>query len=150
MIDMGKLQGISYDRAHLFGMPNIGAEYADYRSGSHRLLDSECLICGRQATNAHHIVPRSVRKEFFVGDRKLRSPLFALCGSGTTGCHGEFHGGARYKVMWEWDSEDDEERWWSGELLDLYGPHSESLYMHGKYVIHDRKLDLDIHVRGVM
>lgn len=42
--------------------------------------DHACAICGRYATNYHHIVPRS------VGGKN--GPVVRLCGSGTTGCHG--------------------------------------------------------------
>ena len=39
-----------------------------------------CVVCGRLATNRHHVVPRS------LGGHD--GPTVALCGSGTTGCHG--------------------------------------------------------------
>ena len=149
MVSMSQLQGISYDRASLFGMPHLGCEYTD-GTGRYRVLEGEqCLICGAyRPLNAHHVVYRSVRKQFFLNGRGLRSPLFCLCGSGTQGCHGDVHAG-RYKVLWEWDSPENESMWWSGELLDRYGPHSDELFGFGKYVIHDKKLDLDIHIRGI-
>lgn len=144
-----QLQGLSYDWAHLFGMPNIGAEYDDYEAGTYRLLDGEpCAMCPGLATNVHHLVPRSVRKTFFLGGTMLRSPLFALCGSGTTGCHDGFHGGARYKARWVWDDPATEGRWWSGELLGLYGPHSDGLFGLGEYVVTDRLADTEIHMRA--
>jgi hypothetical protein len=143
------IYGLSNTWGHLFGLPHIGAEYTDYGSGAYRLLDGErCVACQRQATNVHHVVPKSVAKVAFIGDAMLRSPLFALCGSGTTGCHGGFHGGARYKARWEWDSPEYEERWWDGLLLDRLGPHSDELFGYGEYVVDDRVLDEEIHIRA--
>lgn len=150
-LDSAQLRGLAYDWAHLFGMPHIGAEYRSYRTGTYRVFEGEpCLICGRQATNAHHVVPRSVWGVFHIDGHELRSPLFALCGSGTQGCHDGFHGGARYEVVWEWDSDEEESLWWDGTMLGEMGymPHDDRLFRHGKYVIHDKKLDLDIVLRG--
>lgn len=72
------------------------------------------------------------------GTWDLRSPLFCLCGSGTTGCHGKFHGGARLKAEWKWRSTAYEEAWWNGELLQTYGPHSPGLYEYGYWLVTDR------------
>ena len=95
--------GIGADRFELLGKPSLGAYYAraDYRS--HRLLDgARCVICGRPATDAHHVVPRSTTKGVEVstphGPRKLLSPLFALCRD----CHRDIHDRARYRVVWVW------------------------------------------------
>lgn len=145
---MSHVYGLSNTWGDLFGLPHIGAEYTSYESGGYTVLDGEpCVVCGRPATNAHHVVPKSVRKVVSIGGRMLRSPLFALCGSGTTGCHDGFHGGARYKVRWEWDTEEYERAWWSGELLDRYGPHSDELFRYGKYVLTDRLMDVEISMR---
>lgn len=139
MYSMSQLQGLSHRWASLFGMPNIDAEYTDYESGEYRLLDgARCLICGRPATNVHHVVPRSVRRDFVLGDTMLRSPLIALCGSGTTGCHNDFHGGARYELRWEWFSESDEDRWWDGSLLRDLRPNDDALFELGEYALRDR------------
>ena len=146
---MAQLQGLSYDWAHLFGMPHIGARYTDYDTGDYEMLYGEaCVLCGRQGTNVHHVVPRSVRKAFFLGDHMLRSPLMALCGSGTLGCHNGMHGGARYKVRWEWDCEALEDAWWSGRLLERFGPHDDRLFEMGQYVVEDRKMGYDIVLRA--
>ena len=68
------------------GKPHIGAYY--FGDGDrHRLhFDARCLICGRPATDAHHIVPKGMGGgnrvyvlETPMGMFPLRSPLFALC-----------------------------------------------------------------------
>lgn len=41
-----------------------------------------CTICGALPTSLHHIVPRS------LGGDDVDENLVALCGDGTTGCHG--------------------------------------------------------------
>src|SRR6476660_6104163 len=41
-----------------------------------------CRICGGRAGTLHHLVPRSLGGDDCVDN------LVALCGSGTTGCHG--------------------------------------------------------------
>ena len=58
--------------------------------------------------------------------------------SGTTGCHDKFHGGARLKAEWAWRSKVYEEAWWTGELLQVYEPHSPDLYEFGYWAITDR------------
>lgn len=44
--------------------------------------EQPCWICGGRSTNTHHIYPRGQG-----GDDRLEN-FAALCGSGTTGCHG--------------------------------------------------------------
>jgi len=131
-------------KASLFGMPHVGCEYV---GGSHKVLDgARCVVCGAVSENAHHVVPRSVRHTFFLRGHELRSPLWAMCGSGTRGCHGLVHSG-RYGITWEWDDEESEARWWSGELLDLYGEHGPRLFLHGRYVLEDRDTGMRYDVR---
>ena len=68
----------------------------------------DALLRLRQARDqsCHHVAHRSLGLEFELvtpnGTWSLRSPLFALCGSGTTGCHGQFHGGAGLRAEWRW------------------------------------------------
>lgn len=89
----------------------------------------------------HHVARRSWGKTFRLvtpnGVWELRSPLFALCGSGTTGCHGKFHDGG-LRAEWVWRTGAAEEAWWSGTLLREYPPHSPDLYMFGYWAITDR------------
>ena len=57
-----------------------------------------CCVCGRVGhLNAHHVIPRSQGGE--------AGPRLRLCGSGTTGCHGEAHEKRlhfRWEHGWEW------------------------------------------------
>jgi hypothetical protein len=97
-------------------------------------------------------VPLSVGRTFRLvtpaGTWELESPLFALCGSGTTGCHNDFHGAARLRASWAWDSDADEQAWWSGELLAAFGPHGEGIREHGHWEIRDLRLGATIYPRG--
>lgn len=143
------LHGISIEKAALYGLPHIGARYAQEgkkwsRSGARRYEKTcdFCFICGRPSTNCHHVVPLSCGQVFELetprGTFPLRSPLFALCGSGTTGCHNGFHGAARFKAAWSWDDPEFERAWWDGRLLSQYPPHSPQLYNYGAWLIEDR------------
>lgn len=45
---------------------------------------AECRLCGTtEGVNAHHLIPRS------LGGLWTESNVVGLCGSGTTGCHGD-------------------------------------------------------------
>jgi hypothetical protein len=46
----------------------------------------ECCICGDVLFSVHHVLKRS------QGGDDVRANLVALCGSGTTGCHGLVEG----------------------------------------------------------
>lgn len=141
MIEMAQLRGLPLERAELYGKPCVGAEYTDRRGGYRRTSDT-CCVCGRPAQSCHHAAPRSLGKTFTLvtprGTHELRSALLALCGSGTTGCHDGFHGGARYVARWVWDDEECEREWWCGLLLAIHAPHSPALYGYGRWEIEDR------------
>lgn len=65
----------------LMGKPNI-----DNANGV-------CCICGRPASDRHHIVKRSAGK-WVVDGREVKKPTVRLCGSGNaSGCHGMAHKG---------------------------------------------------------
>lgn len=149
MIERYQLRGLSLDKAELYGKPHIGAHYTG-RKGYERTQDY-CCICGKPAQSCHHVIPLSRGKVFQLQTPKgswfLRSPLFALCGTGTTGCHNDFHGGARYIPRWVWDSEEFKRRWWSGSLLSKHTPHSPALYWYGHWEILDRKTGNVITIR---
>lgn len=51
------------------------------------MLD-ECAACGGQPDSLHHVVPKG--GPHFGDD--VAANLIALCGHGTAGCHGAFHG----------------------------------------------------------
>ncbi len=140
---MTQLQGLPYEIAECYGKPHIGCYYASDSVKSHKRKDGvHCLCCGMPATNAHHNPPLSRGHSFSLVTSKeiyvLKPALFALCGSGTTGCHNGFHGGARYKAEWIWLSDEYAEMWWNGELLDTCAPHSKELYCFGYWRITDK------------
>lgn len=152
-VPMGLLRGRPVSEAMKFGMPHVGCHYAGSGVNTHRLDDGAmCLVCGRPATNAHHEPPKSKCPTFLLstpnGSHVLRPALFALCGSGTTGCHNGFHGGARYKAEWLWDDDEFERMWWGGELLERFGPHSPELYDFGRWSILDKRSGSAFEYRG--
>lgn len=150
--DSSQLCGLSYETAEIFGKPHINAYYRGSSVKSHtKMPNAQCACCGKRATNAHHLIPLSKAKTFTMptpwGRFVLKTPLFALCGSGTTGCHDGFHGGARFKAEWVWYSDAGAEAWWNGELLRRVEPHSPKLYDHGFWRIHDRRLGRIIEIK---
>lgn len=137
------LRGRSYQVASCYGMPHVGALYAGGGPSGTLEEDAPCAWCGRLAANAHHHPHRSqgrvwnLRTEW--GTFPLRPALIAVCGSGTTGCHGLMHGGARLCPQWAWDDEDAEQEWWSGWLLAHgWKPHDPRLRGLGHWEIADR------------
>ena len=65
----------------LMGKPDIGRE------------SRFCAVCGRPATNMHHIVKRSAGKWIRDGE-EVPKPCVRLCGNGNAdGCHGLAHQG---------------------------------------------------------
>lgn len=149
MPTMKQLRGLSLERAELYGKPHIGARYTG--GSSYERTYERCCVCGRPATNCHHVVPRGLGERFplVTPDRTwlLRSPLFALCGSGTTGCHDAFHGGAHLEARWVWDEEQYERWWWDGIMLEKWGPHATELYGFGEWQINVRSTGKIIRIR---
>lgn len=155
-MDRAILKGLPLNVAERYGKPHIGAHYRNNGVKSHVLDDDyvPCAVCGKPATNVHHDPPLRFGHEFPLwseGGRRwiyLHPALFALCGSGTTGCHNGFHGGARYVPEWVWDYPDAQEEWWSGKLLEILEPHSEGLYQFGHWEIHDKQTGMVIRHYG--
>lgn len=139
ILDAGLLRGWPKERAELYGKPHLGARYT--HDTAYEPTQARCAVCGRRACNCHHVARRSWGKTFRLvtpnGVWELRSPLFALCGSGTTGCHGKFHDGGLH-AEWVWRTGAAEEAWWSGTMLREYPPHSPDLYEFGYWAITDR------------
>ncbi|MBQ9621224.1 MAG: hypothetical protein IJR41_04735 [Atopobiaceae bacterium] len=132
------------ERADLYGKPHIGdAFYPDRRTKlGHLEPGAMCALCGRPASNAHHIVPKGMgggsATLYLPYDSHgiiLRSPLMAVCGMGNaSGCHKALHDG-RIKVRWVWDEERFAEWWWKGHFFENHEPHDPMLFCFGHYVI---------------
>lgn len=136
------------DRDMLYGLPHVDCYYKNDSVNSNRLIEGAvCMCCGRFATNAHHYPPKGTAPVRHRNGLTLRPALFAVCGSGTTGCHDGWHGGARYEAWWEWDTEDYKRQWEDGTLLKEYGAHNPKLYNFGCWVIHDKKSSYTWEVR---
>ena len=144
MVSARQLRGFPKDLAEKYGKPHIGAYYRTSSVKSHTMDGYQpCAVCGAPATNVHHDPPLRNGHGFELESGgmllKLRPALFALCGSGTTGCHNGFHGGGRFTARWVWDDLLGDEAWWTGDLLEILEPHSPGLYRFGHWEIEDRK-----------
>ncbi len=154
---MRQLSGLSVEVASKFGMPHIHCHYRFDDTDSNRLDDgARCAICGRVATNSHHEPPKGLgggNRQFALqtpmGLFILKPALIALCGSGTTGCHNGFHGGARFSAQWVWERPEYGEMWWQGYWLSHgIAPHDNALYEMGHWEISDVKKKTIITYRG--
>lgn len=133
------LGGLSVERADLYGKPHIGAWSKGLRYGRSQ---EWCPICGAPATNCHHIAGRGGLTVTVSGKPvRLLSPLMAVCGSGTTGCHGRIHE-RRVIVSWVWEDPAMQLAWFQGRLLEELRPHDPRLYAYGWWAIEDK----DAHV----
>lgn len=130
------LRGLSVDAAQKFGMPSIGAHYEGRGVRTNRLDEgARCAFCRKPATNAHHVPAVGMggrNKGFTLHGYELRPALIALCGSGTTGCHGECHNGVM-RIDWVWEGDEFMRDWWEGRLLREFGPASPMLYEFGHW-----------------
>lgn len=136
--------GLSLEVAECYGKPHIGAYYRSDNVKSHTRCEAACCACcGRPATNVHHCPPLSCGRSFLLctplGRFVLKPALFALCGSGTQGCHNGFHGGARFCAHWIWECDAYAKQWWNGYILAHFLPHSPELYRFGYWEISDAK-----------
>lgn len=140
--DASVLRGLSMDKASLYGMPHIGCRYTrDDMARTAFESDLRCAWCGSQRGfhSRHHEPPRS-NGSFLLNTPKgkfvLLPALVDLCGSGTTGCHGDRHNGL-LKLRWEWDGDEFAEKWWDGTFLSrpYHEPNGKWLYAYGCWVL---------------
>lgn len=76
--------------------PKPARRKIDRRATARAVLTGRvCVICGTQAATGHHVVPRGAPHH---GD-DVPENLVALCGSGTTGCHGDIES-AQQDACW--------------------------------------------------
>ena len=133
---MSLLRGLPVETAAKFGMPCWQARYTGRGARRYRLDDgARCLACGRPASNCHHEPHLGMggrNASFELHGVELRPALIALCGSGTTGCHGAVHSG-RMSLSWRWADEASAEAWWRGDLLGMAG--SRELYRLGGWEV---------------
>ena len=133
------LHGVPLHVAECYGKPHISCSYIGESVNKTKVDDGAlCVCCGALATNAHHYPPKRTSPTFKLRTLKLKPALFAVCGSGTTGCHDEWHGGARYKALWRWDCDDAAREWWEGGFCGL-APHDPMLYVFGCWELYDMK-----------
>ncbi len=127
--------GLSHEVAERYGKPHFMAHYlsgnATAKSVDRYMVEEDafCIVCGRSATNAHHEPPKGIMRTFPMatdhGLWLLRPSLLAVCGTGTTGCHGKIHA-KLLRIEWVWDEPGFEDAWWNGSLLESSEPHSPS------------------------
>lgn len=129
-----QLHGFDKDKAECYGKPHILARYTgdDIRRYEHD--DGLCPLCHQRIiSNVHH--QPGGRHPFVMYTKRgrfvLKPALFALCGSGITGCHGLIHR-HEIKVKWVWDIPEFKRDWWEGITLSHgYKMHDERLYGQG-------------------
>lgn len=134
--DSSLLQGMSYEQASCMGMPHLGAVYIG-SGDKYKLTEGiHCVNCRiHLATNCHHEPQKGIggRKQLILYGQVLRPALIALCGSGTTGCHGLRHSG-KLHLQWKWDCDDYEEAFWNGTFfMDMFKPHDPRFFDYGKW-----------------
>lgn len=138
-VDSKILHGTSYEMASCMGMPHLGARYlGDSVRKTKLLFNAKCAFCGGTVGSIHHeppVGPGGAMRGWTLRTERgifvLKPALIALCGSGTTGCHGRRHAG-ELRFEWRWLNDDAESRWWDGWWLSHgVAPHDERLYQLG-------------------
>lgn len=157
MFETAQLRGIAKPLAEMYGKPHWGSSYLSKNPtpqsvDRYRLDDgATCIVCGQRATNSHHTPPKGIMRVFELmtpkGRFKYRPALIAMCGSGTTGCHGMVHKGM-LKIEWVWDSDGFESGWWDGSIPETITAHDPELYSVGFWRIIDREGNVIREVRG--
>lgn len=66
------------------------------RENLHLRAGDRCELCGEHATNAHH------RRNRSQGGTDVLSNLMLLCGTGTTGCHGNVTDLPKWAAQFGW------------------------------------------------
>ena len=150
LVSPDQLRGLSYETASLYGMPHIGCKYTSENINA-TAFDADdyrrCACCGKSGVphNRHHEPPRSKGTfllETPMGKFVLLPALIDLCGSGTTGCHGQRHRN-NLKIRWKWDSPEFERKWWNGYFLSRswHKPNGSWLWDYGCYIFeHDGRV----------
>lgn len=94
--------------------------------GKPSLYSPYCVVCGKPATNQHHVVIKGIGGS----KHERRIPTVSLCGmGGVDGCHGKAHA---MRLHFRWDG-----GWWCLET-DEPCSYAEALEMDGWSRITDR------------
>lgn len=135
-----KLGCWSVEKARMFGMPCIGAEYTSKTGDHYRILDdAQCMVCGKPASHVHHEPNKGIggHATLELAGNVLRPALFALC----TKCHDQrhfAHKGDRLLFRWKWVKDTIERDWVNGSFLNSdYDPHDNRLFLFGYYEIYE-------------
>jgi hypothetical protein len=64
-----------------------------------KLANPSCAACGGGGANGHHVLPKGAGAG--AGD-DVAENIVGLCGSGTTGCHGAWHGSPYVVQVGNW------------------------------------------------
>lgn len=139
-----KLDCWSVDKARMFGMPCVGAEYTSKTGDHYRMLDdARCMVCGQPAHHVHHEPNKGMggNATLELAGNVLRPALFALC----TKCHDQrhfAHKGDRLSIRWKWVASDIlpmfERRWVNGEFFEAgFNPNDHRLFYYGYYEIYE-------------
>jgi hypothetical protein len=122
-------------------MPNLNARYTrdDISATTWEGDYPACAACGRTSGifEVHHEPPRSKGSLLLLTDMGrfvVKPALLTLCKA----CHVDRHEG-RLSISWEFDSEEDEGRFWDGWFLSHgYGEHDPKFFRHGRIVLERR------------
>jgi len=130
--DSGKYS-MPQDRLALMGLPHWGLRGDKLHHGA------LCCICGRVATNAHHLIPKGMgggsTSVLTPSGQRLYSPLIAVCGIGnTSGCHKRFHGANPPKVRWEWKDSYAQRLFENGDIWFYFKSNAPELNAFGEWV----------------
>jgi 5-methylcytosine-specific restriction endonuclease McrA len=127
------------ETVNLYAAPHINAEYyRDEISATKWMGDyPQCAVCGR--TNGsfavHHEPPRSKGSLILctpMGKFVIKPTLILLCKE----CHEKRHDG-RLSFRWEWNTQEDEEKFWNGDFFshEMFWDHSRLFKEHGRLVV---------------
>ena len=139
ILDAGILRGWPRERAELYGKPHPGARYT-HGKPTRRFRHDAASAAGVPEACTTWRTGLGARRSAWSrrAALDLRSPLFCLCGSGTTGCHDKFHGGARLKAEWAWRHPVYEEATVDGPAVAGLRAAQPRLYEYGYWLITDR------------
>ena len=132
----------SMDVIRRYAMPNVNARYyADRIEATEWQGDYPvCAVCGKSVKPfaVHHEPPRSKGSLLLVtewGRFVVKPALLLLCEE----CHRDRDSRGVLRIDWEFDTDEDEERWLTGWFYAHgYMEHDSRFFDHGRIVIEHR------------